>query len=946
MTPASPTILPPSASRFTERVRASLRAHGDRIFLRHIDSKGAVEELSFRDFFLQSLVTAGLYDHFSIPVGGTVVLILSNPKEVFLAVAGALLTGRIPIVSAHPSPKLSLADFSRTLLPLINNANPALIVGDPEYCSYISGSIGRRVASLQDSAMPEMLPQVIASDNPILFIQYSSGTTGAKKGVAISPRQLLWQIDAYAKAIGLNKDDHIVSWLPYYHDMGLLTALMMPLVTGTPVTIMSAFDWVKNPLMLLRAMARYRGTLTWLPNFAYNFLAQAARRADLEDLDLSAVRGVVNCSEPVAAASHDLFLKTFAPHGFQASALAASYAMAETTFAITSGGFGDPLRLDRVERGALTIGAAVSPGAHEIVASGRILPGTELHIFDRERRVLGERHVGEIAVRSPSLMNGYFKNTEATVNAHVGKFFLTGDLGYVDNGHVFVTGRIKDLIITAGRNIYPQDIESVVNDISHVIPGRCVAFGIADESKGTENVVIVAERTPESNIDNTKISVAISRAVSARFDISIADVLIVDAGWLRKSTSGKIARGQNRNRYLEHKAQVSAEPAAEHDASGPQDVIRRCIHDVIGIWVEDAAAPLVTSGLVDSLALTNLMLALEEAFKKAVPMPDEVGYDAYDNIAAIAQVIASEYKPKDPDFVFVIDREVKANYVLEGPRDFDSLILGSSRSYLIQAKRAATHGLNAFQFAVAGMRFEEMYCVVEFMRRMNRVPLKHVIIGIDPIQFGPHLPLDIRLEKTASLFNLLEESDRFYQSGLARDDFDIEGRSARLTKLTQIRYSAWDVDVVFDRITGDITTVFGRNVESLPILQYEAEKAGSDWTKQFLIANEIKHLHPRRLYYLDKLMMLAKNIGTKLTIFTNPLHPKVVAQLRERTPYIDTQNQLLAHLRTHASDLVSIYPFLTPTDFGGDDSDYFDGVHMGRHNGDCLVDYVMSRARK
>ncbi len=203
------------------------------------------------------MVTASLHDRFHVPVGGTVILVLSNPRDVFLAEAAALLTGRVPIVSAHPSAKLSLNDFGRTLLPLIENAAPSLIVGDPSYCSYLSSAIGRRVASFDDIDAPGTLPSVVTTDNPTFFIQYSSGTTGTKKGVAISQEQLLWQVDAYAREIGLGPNDHIVSWLPYYHDMGLLTSLLTPLLTGTPITVMSPFDWVKNPLMLLKAITRF-----------------------------------------------------------------------------------------------------------------------------------------------------------------------------------------------------------------------------------------------------------------------------------------------------------------------------------------------------------------------------------------------------------------------------------------------------------------------------------------------------------------------------------------------------------------------------------------------------------------------------------------------------------------------------------------------------------------
>ena len=932
-------------SSVSARVLSLLRSRGDQIFLRYIDGKGKTEELSFRDFFLHAMITASLYDRFNVPVGGTVILVLSNPKDVFLAEAGALLTGRIPIVSAHPSAKLSLGDFSRTLLPLIDNAAPALIVGDRAYCSYLSEAIGRRVASLDDIVVPKALPQVVNTGNPTLFIQYSSGTTGTKKGVTISQEQLLWQVDAYAKEIGLSANDHIVSWLPYYHDMGLLTSLMTPLLTGTQITIMSPFDWVKNPLMLLKAISRHRGTLTWLPNFAYNFLAQAATRGDHKDLDLSSLRGVVNCSEPVAAASHTLFLDAFSRYGLQPAALAASYAMAETTFAITSGGFGRPLRLDHIDRANLAVGAHVAPGSHEIVSSGRVLPGTEVRIYGPAREILPDRHIGEIGVCSPSLMGGYFKNPALTAQVYADGFFLTGDLGYMDGGDLFVTGRIKDLIITAGRNIYPQDIEATVNDISDVANGRCVAFGVADESKGTENVVIVAERKADATSDPRAVAQAISQAVTARFDISLADVMVVEPGWLKKSTSGKIARGQNRDRYIEQKAKDNA--ARVIDPSSPTDVIRGCIHKTTGIWVDDADAPLVTSGVVDSLALTNLLLSLEDAFKKPLPMPEEVGYDAFDSINLIAGIVSSEQKAvKAKPFVLIIDRQIKANYVIDGPRDFDGLIIGSSRTYLVQAKRAALHGLRAFHFSVAGARAEELYCMAAFFRQTNRTPIKHIIAGTDSVQFAPqsHLGIDLRLTKSPSLFAYLDEDERLNRGDLKVEDTDHDERSERYKKLIELRYRAWDVDLAFDTKTGDVIKLFGRDVATMGPLTYSTESVGSNWAQQFMIASGITHLHPRRLHYLEKLIRLTEEIGCKLTIYTNPLHPYMIQQLKERTPYVETQNKLVEHIRRIAHPGVTVHSLLTPGDFGGDDADFYDGVHMGRHNGDLLVDYLMTRS--
>ncbi len=317
----------------------------------------------------------------------------------------------------------------------------------------------------------------------------------------------------------------------------------------------------------------------------------------------------------------------------------------------------------------------------------------------------------------------------------------------------------------------------------------------------------------------------------------------------------------------------------------------------------------------------------------------------FEGISAIAKFISSGYTPKDETlpFILVIDRQVKANYVLEGEREFNSLILGSSRSYLVQAQRALKFGLNAFHFSCAGCKVEEFYCMLRFFLQTNRKPLKHIILGIDPIQFAPHLPLDFRLEQAPSLFSFLEEADRLGQSGIKLDKATYELSAQAITKFMRIRYNAWDLELVYDRKSGDVVTLFGRHVATMPKLRYSLDKSSGQWPKHMQMANELTHLHPRRLYYLNRLMQLTEEIGCKLTIHTNPLHPQIIAHFKEHTPYVDTQHALVEHIRAAGHRDVSVHSFLTPADFGGDDNDYFDGMHMGRENGDILVDYLMAK---
>lgn len=926
-----------------QRILSVLDEHGDSVFLRHCDADLKTEEFTYKQVVLDALRASSLFDQFDAPPGSTIVLLLSNPKDVFFIEVAALLTGRIPIVSAHPSPKLSVDDFAMSLLPLIDHAEPALIVADSRYAGFLSSAMSRRVVSLDHMSVPPVMPELVERSTPPLFIQYSSGTTGTKKGVAISQEQLLWQVDAYAEAIGLNPNDHIVSWLPYYHDMGLITALMMPLLTGVKVTLLSPFDWVKNPLSLFDVISRDNGTLCWLPNFAYNFLAQAARRKDISHLNISGLRGVVNCSEPISDASHHLFTEAFSPQGFNPGALTASYAMAETTFAITSGGFGQLLKTDKVDRSKLRLGKNVGLGEDRLVSSGLILPGTDVRIVDADGSDLSDRQIGEITVSSPSVMQGYFKNISATIDSQAGGYFKTGDLGYRDGRDLFVTGRIKDLIITAGRNIYPQDIEAVVNDIAGVDRGRCVAFGVVDENKGTESVVIVAETYLSDNGQRKKLIVDISQEVSAQFDIALADVHLAAPKWLKKSTSGKISRGQNRDRYLDQKKQAKKEEV-RLGGDSQADVVRRCIYEVTGSWVESADSPLLTSGLIDSLAMTNLMMGLEDAFGIELPVPDEAEFEAYESINSIIQLLDADFQPKAPPVRLVVDRRTKANYIANGNREIDTLILGSSRSYLVQARRAQQLGFSAFQFAVAGARAEEFYCMTRFVADISKMRLKTVVVGVDPLQFAPHLPMDLRFTQSRQLFRYMEPDDMEGLNGL-KVDRENEGFGSQddVSKRLALTYQVLDQDAVFDRATGDIDNLWGYNIPTMPVLNYTYDNQAK-LAPVFMLAQKCKELHPRRLYYFKKFINLTQQLECDLHIYTNPFNSEVAQDIGAKTPYWEAQSYLIDFINDALEKNVTLHEFKVPADFKGIDQDFFDGSHIGRHNGDAILDFILGRA--
>ncbi len=588
--------------------------------------------------------------------GDRVIVVLPHSLDLYAAYIGALLGAYVPAMFAFPSAKLSEELYFATVGRLISGSGARMLVTYGELRDKLRAREGAAVANVTlitpDDVQGERgLPEpAAASPDDVAFLQYSSGTTGIKKGVALSHRALLWQVAAYGDAIGVAPTDRIVSWLPLYHDMGLIAAFFLPLIRKVRLVAMSPLDWVKRPGMWLQAVTRQCGTLAWMPNFAFNFLARAVASDDLAGVDLSSLRGLVNCSEPVMAHSHDVFVERFAPLGFRREALAASYAMAENTFAVTSAGFGRAPVVDHVdlrafeELGESRPAPPGAPGSRAIVSSGRPLAETELQIVDADGAPLPERHVGEIVVASPCLMTGYDGDAAATAAALSMRRFRTGDLGYVADGEVFVTGRKKDLIIIGGRNIYPQDIEAAVSQVPGVIPGRCAVFGVADESAGTERLIVLAE----SEAEHEPLKRAIYAAVAGLTEVVPGDIRILPPRELIKSSSGKISRNANRDRYVGriavHSTAVVASPASGEESlvARVRSVVCSRLAAIPGI---DAAAvtdttPLVTSGLVDSFALAELLIALESATGRVMTPARLRDTSSIDSIAALAAALA------------------------------------------------------------------------------------------------------------------------------------------------------------------------------------------------------------------------------------------------------------------------------------------------------------------
>ena len=353
------------------------------------------------------------------------------------------------------------------------------------------------VEELEQHRRADIRPPVRADD--VALLQYTSGSTGSPKGVVLTHGDLLANIRAMAGAVGADSSDVFVSWLPLYHDMGLIGAWLGSLCIGFPLVVMSPLSFLVRPARWLRAMSDYRATLSAAPNFGFELCARKARDDDLEGLDLSSLRMVFNGAEPVSADTLDRFETRFGRFGLRAEALAPVYGLAEAAVGLAFPPPGRPPLVDRIAREPLinaqvAIPAAVDRGdVLRVVACGQPLPGYEIRVVNRAGNVLGDRHEGRIEFRGPSATRGYFRNPDETRRLFDGEWLDTGDLGYLADGDVYLTGRAKDLIIRAGRNLHPEELEEAIGAVAGVRQGCVAVFATPDVRAGTERLVVAVE---------------------------------------------------------------------------------------------------------------------------------------------------------------------------------------------------------------------------------------------------------------------------------------------------------------------------------------------------------------------------------------------------------------------------------------------------------------------
>ncbi len=557
---AAAEAAPASAGTLLEVLEWHVTVHPDRV---HVLLEGDQEPpITYGALWERALqVAAGLRERRLAP-GESVALMLRTEPAFFDAFFGVLLAGGVPVPIYPPFRRDRIEEYAQRQVGILNNAQARALITFPE-AERVAGLLRSRVGSLRhvDSAAalaqarPPGLPPRLRREDPAL-IQYTSGSTGDPKGVLLTHANILANIRAIDRAMGIRRDDVAVSWLPLYHDMGLIGSWLGALYFGIPIVILSPLAFLSRPARWLRAIHSHRGTISAAPNFAFDLCVRKITDDEIQGVDLSAWRLALNGSEAVSAETLERFTRRFGAHGFRAEALCPVYGLAEASVALAMSPPGCAARVDTVAREPFQQRGEALPAPPQessplrFVSCGRPVPDHEVRIVDAEGQPLGERRQGRIVFRGPSVTPGYFRNPAATRAALQDGWMDSGDLGYWADGGLFITGRRKDLIKKTGRNLYPQEVEEIVGAIPGIRKGCVAAFGVPEPAIGTERLIVIAESRETDSSARQLLRMAVMDRVVAALGIPPDMVVLAKPGSVLKTSSGKIRRSATREAYL------------------------------------------------------------------------------------------------------------------------------------------------------------------------------------------------------------------------------------------------------------------------------------------------------------------------------------------------------------------------------------------------------------
>ena len=556
--PLVEVAVPEKAATLPEVLATHVKNNADRPHIWLWLSDEEEQCITYADLDTNARAVAGGLLERGLQPGERVAIMLPTEPGFFEAFFGIVLAGGVPVPIYPPFRRAQIEEHLRRQAGILRNAQASFLVTSSEI-----QRLGVLLRSLSDSLRGVEMVAELRKSTPIsgaieaqhdatALIQYTSGSTGDPKGVVLEHANLLANIRAMGTVMEASSSDVFVSWLPLYHDMGLIGAWLGCLYYGAPTAIMPPLAFLADPARWLWSVHRHRATLSAAPNFAYELCLKNIRDDDIRDLDLSSLRMLVSGAEPVSPLTIERFTRRFEKYGLRPGTMAPVYGLAENSVGLAFPPVGRPPIIDRVEREAISREGIARPvkkkdaASLDFVACGRPLPGHQIRIVDQSGRELPERREGRLQFKGASATKGYFRDAGKTRALFDGEWLESGDLGYIAAGDVFITGRTKDVIIRAGRNVYPHELEEFVGNIEGVRKGCVAAFASSDPDTGTERLIILAETRLADTEQLDALRKRISVAATDLLELPPDEVLLVPPRTVPKTSSGKIRRSQSR----------------------------------------------------------------------------------------------------------------------------------------------------------------------------------------------------------------------------------------------------------------------------------------------------------------------------------------------------------------------------------------------------------------
>ena len=525
-----------------------------------IDADGEEKVMTYADLERASWRMAAALRQWGLSGNELVLLLINDLAELVPLFFGAMMIGALPAILPVPVAGAARKSSSQLRERMVQ-AKARLLVTSVGMRPYLeeSGGVPQTaivVTSELRGEPADVFPRPLPDLSETAYVQFTSGTTGQPKGLQVSQGALASQVRHYAHAVGLNAGDVMVSWSPLYHDQGLVSNMLMPLCHGVHTILMTVSAWLRNPALFFQAVDRYQGTISRWPNFAFLYTARRVTDRQMASLSLRSLRLLASSGEPITPDAWPVFKERFAPYGLADEVMKGSYGMAEYTLCIAMVPLEERQREEALslrmlnEKGLAVAVEKGGKGSQVFVSSGKAMEGAEIRIVDERGEFCADRVIGEIVVRGDCLIDRYHPDRPFPEDSFCNGFFRTGDLGYMVDGWLTVTGRRKDVVIAGGNCISPEQVERIAAGISAIKPGRAIAFGIPDEQLGTEKLTVVCELVHDDQKTRQDVRCRLQEEVLRELAVWLGRVEFREPGWIEKTTSGKLSRYRNREKLL------------------------------------------------------------------------------------------------------------------------------------------------------------------------------------------------------------------------------------------------------------------------------------------------------------------------------------------------------------------------------------------------------------